>query len=73
MITVGVPVYAKSSDAAPALVMWFFDSRSFVSGTGNGPGPVPADANYYWIDEKTVPAYVQAQTALMKTTVRAPY
>jgi hypothetical protein len=35
---VGVPVYAKSTDLVPALIMWFFDSRSFVSGTGNGPG-----------------------------------
>jgi len=34
----GVPVYAHEGDFAPALIMWFFDSRSFVSGTGNGPG-----------------------------------
>jgi len=31
-------VYAHEGDFAPALIMWFFDSRSFVSGTGNGPG-----------------------------------
>lgn len=46
--------------------MWFFDSRSFVSGTGDGPGPVPDAANYYWVDEKTVPAYIEEQSLLMK-------
>ncbi|GFZ45087.1 hypothetical protein JCM24511_02813 [Saitozyma sp. JCM 24511] len=61
-----VPVYANEWDWAPALVMWFFDSRSFVSGTGNGPGPVPDAANYYWVDENSVPAYIKAQSLLMK-------
>ncbi|KAF7969108.1 hypothetical protein HWV62_20438 [Athelia sp. TMB] len=64
--TVRVPVYATESDYIPALVMWFFDSRSFVSGTGDGPGPVPTAANYYWVDENTVPPYILAQAALMK-------
>ena len=31
-------MYANTGDYSPALVMWFFDSRSFVSGTGDGPG-----------------------------------
>ncbi|ORY25933.1 Metallo-dependent phosphatase-like protein [Naematelia encephala] len=60
-----VPVYAKEGDWKPALIMWFFDSRSFVSGTGDGPGPVPDAANYYWVDEHTVPAYIQQQALLM--------
>lgn len=61
-----VPVYAKEGDSSPALIMWFFDSRSFVSGSGNGPGPIPAAANYYWVDENTVPAYIAEQSLLMK-------
>ncbi|KAJ7469854.1 Metallo-dependent phosphatase-like protein [Mycena galericulata] len=60
-----VPVYAKSSDWVPAAVMWFFDSRSFVSGTGDGPGPIPAAANYYWVDPNTVPNYIMLQRLLM--------
>ncbi|KZO91967.1 Metallo-dependent phosphatase [Calocera viscosa TUFC12733] len=62
-----VPVYANEGDWAPAVIMWFFDSRSFTSGTGAGPGPVPDSANYYWIDENTVPAYINGQSWLMKT------
>jgi hypothetical protein len=68
---IGVPVYAKSTDLVPALIMWFFDSRSFVSGTGNGPGPVPDAANYYWVDERTVPSYITSQSMLMQSTVSA--
>ncbi|KAJ7141700.1 Metallo-dependent phosphatase-like protein [Mycena crocata] len=60
-----VPIYAKSTDWVPAAILWFFDSRSFVSGTGNGPGPIPDAANYYWVDEKTVPNYVRLQRLLM--------
>ncbi|CAD6563925.1 MAG: hypothetical protein TREMPRED_002378 [Tremellales sp. Tagirdzhanova-0007] len=61
-----VPVYAKDKDYVPAMIMWFFDSRSFVSGSGNGPGPIPAAANYYWVDENTVPAYIAEQSLLMR-------
>ncbi|KAJ6623711.1 Metallo-dependent phosphatase-like protein [Mycena sp. CBHHK59/15] len=60
-----VPIYAKSTNWVPATILWFFDSRSFVSGTGNGPGPVPAAANYYWVDDKTVPNYIKFQRLLM--------
>ncbi|KAJ7893257.1 Metallo-dependent phosphatase-like protein [Mycena leptocephala] len=60
-----VPVYAKSTDWVPAAILWFFDSRSFVSGTGNGPGPVPDAANYYWVDPDTVPRYIKMQRMLM--------
>ncbi|KAF7340592.1 Metallo-dependent phosphatase-like protein [Mycena sanguinolenta] len=60
-----VPVYAKSTDSVPAVILWFFDSRSFVSGTGDGPGPVPAAANYYWVDPNTVPSYITLQRQLM--------
>ncbi|KAF8143723.1 Metallo-dependent phosphatase-like protein [Mycena galopus ATCC 62051] len=60
-----VPVYAKSSDWVPAAVLWFFDSGSFVSGTGNGPGPIPPAANYYWVDPNTVPNYINLQRLLM--------
>ncbi|KAF7369531.1 Metallo-dependent phosphatase-like protein [Mycena venus] len=60
-----VPVYAKSTDWVPAAILWFFDSRSFVSGTGNGPGPVPDAANYYWVDPNTVPNYIKLQRLLM--------
>ncbi len=38
LMATGVPVYANEGDNAASLVMWFFDSRSFVSGTGDGPG-----------------------------------
>ena len=63
---IGVPVYAAPEDNVPATIMWFFDSRSFVSGTGNGPGPVPDGAGEAWIDEESVPGYVRAQTQLMR-------
>jgi hypothetical protein len=32
-------------------------------------GPIPAAANYYWVDEKTVPAYIAEQSLLMKVIV----
>ncbi|KAJ7196231.1 Metallo-dependent phosphatase-like protein [Mycena pura] len=60
-----VPVYASKSARVPALVMWFFDSRSFVSGNPEGPGPVPPEADFYWVDEKTVPQYIKQERALM--------
>ncbi|KAJ7339733.1 Metallo-dependent phosphatase-like protein [Mycena albidolilacea] len=60
-----VPVYAKTTDWVPAAILWFFDSRSFVSGTGNGPGPIPDAANYYWVDPDTVPNYIKLQRLLM--------
>ncbi|KAJ7204299.1 Metallo-dependent phosphatase-like protein [Mycena rebaudengoi] len=60
-----VPVYAKKSDWVPAALLWFFDSRSFVSGTGNGPGPIPDEANYYWVDPNSVPMYIKLQKLLM--------
>ncbi|KAF7291247.1 Metallo-dependent phosphatase-like protein [Mycena indigotica] len=63
-----VPVYAHRKAVVPALIMWFFDSRAFVSGTGNGPGPVPDAANYYWVDPETVPAYMKEQRELMSKT-----
>jgi hypothetical protein len=37
-MSIGVPVYAKTTDWVPGAILWFFDSRSFVSGTRNGPG-----------------------------------
>ncbi|KAK7008215.1 Metallo-dependent phosphatase-like protein [Favolaschia claudopus] len=60
-----VPVYAKKTDLIPAVVMWFFDSRSFVSGNPSGPGPTPIEANFYWVDDKTVPKYIRQQSELM--------
>ncbi|KAJ7194412.1 Metallo-dependent phosphatase-like protein [Mycena pura] len=63
-----VPVYAKAADVVPATILWFFDSRSFVSGTGNGPGPVPEAANFYWVDENSVPQYIKQQSGLMAAT-----
>ncbi|KAK7017399.1 Metallo-dependent phosphatase-like protein [Favolaschia claudopus] len=60
-----VPVYAKKTDLIPAVVMWFFDSRSFVSGNPSGPGPTPIEANFYWVDDKTVPKYIRQQRELM--------
>ncbi|KAH8832667.1 Metallo-dependent phosphatase-like protein [Flagelloscypha sp. PMI_526] len=62
-----VPVYENELSSTPSLIMWFFDSRSFVSGTGNGPGPVPESADKYWVDEKSVPPYIDRQAGLMKT------
>ncbi|KAJ7098550.1 Metallo-dependent phosphatase-like protein [Mycena belliarum] len=61
-----VPVYAKESDFVPAVIMWFFDSRSFVSGhPGGADGPTPPAANFHWVDEKTVPQYIKQQCNLM--------
>ncbi|KAF7323948.1 Metallo-dependent phosphatase-like protein [Mycena kentingensis (nom. inval.)] len=63
-----VPVYAKPKDVIPAAVMWFFDSRSFVPGVpgGSSPGTVPDDANFYWVDDATVPPYIECQMTLMR-------
>lgn len=44
-VYIAVPVFANQSDSTPALIMWFFDSRSFVSGTGDGPGT--SDSLYF--------------------------
>ncbi|ORX35176.1 Metallo-dependent phosphatase-like protein [Kockovaella imperatae] len=63
-----VPVYANADDWAPKLIMWFFDSRSFVSGSGDGPGPIPEAADFYWVDPDSVPSYIQQQSLLMKLT-----
>ncbi|KAF8175704.1 Metallo-dependent phosphatase-like protein [Mycena galopus ATCC 62051] len=60
-----VPVYASKNDLVPAVIMWFFDSRSFVSGNPAGAGPVPPSANFYWVDENTVPQYIKQQRELM--------
>ncbi|KAJ7235623.1 hypothetical protein B0H12DRAFT_1141361 [Mycena haematopus] len=65
----GVPVYATKTDIVPAVIMWFFDSRSFVSGNPAGPGPVPPEANFYWVDENTVPPYIKQQRDLMALIV----
>jgi hypothetical protein len=35
-------------------------------------GPVPPEADVYWVDEKTVPQYIKQQRALMLQTVRSP-
>ncbi|KAK7055838.1 Metallo-dependent phosphatase-like protein [Favolaschia claudopus] len=64
-----VPVYAKKTDLIPTVVMWFFDSRSFVSGNPSGSGPTPIDANFYWVDDKTVPKYIKQQHELMTRIV----
>lgn len=34
------------------------------------PGPVPQEANVYWVDEKTVPQYIKQQRGLMRLVVR---
>ncbi|KAJ7749638.1 Metallo-dependent phosphatase-like protein [Mycena metata] len=61
-----VPVYAKQSDFVPALIMWFFDSRSFTAGAPQqAGGPIPPEANFYWVDENTVPQWIKQQSALM--------
>ncbi|CAK5270433.1 unnamed protein product [Mycena citricolor] len=65
-----VPVYAKASDVKPAVVLWFFDSRSFVTGEA---GPVLDAADYYWVDENTVPTYIEQQSALMERVVCASW
>ncbi|KAJ7601880.1 Metallo-dependent phosphatase-like protein [Mycena polygramma] len=86
-----VPIYAKTADLVPAVIMWFFDSRSFVSGNPKGSGnhiafrrkycflllignfafphsgPTPPQANFYWVDENTVPEYIRQQRRLMAT------
>jgi hypothetical protein len=33
-------------------------------------GPVPPEANVYWVDEKTVPQYIEQQRSLMALLVR---
>ncbi|KAJ6522405.1 Metallo-dependent phosphatase-like protein [Mycena capillaripes] len=64
-----VPVYATKTSSVPALIMWFFDSQSFVSGNPSGPvgmqGPTPPEANVFWVDENTVPQYIKKQSQLM--------
>lgn len=35
---IGLPVFENEWDFAPAMLLWFFDSRSFVDGHGAGPG-----------------------------------
>ncbi|KAJ7156198.1 Metallo-dependent phosphatase [Mycena filopes] len=61
-----VPVYANQNDFVPALVMWFFDSRSFVTGgPGQAGGPTPPEADFYWVDEHTVPQWIKRQSELM--------
>ncbi|KAJ6482223.1 Metallo-dependent phosphatase-like protein [Mycena vitilis] len=62
-----VPIYAQTADLVPAVIMWFFDSRSFVSGDPHGAGPTPPQANFYWVDEHTVPEYIRQQRRLMAT------
>lgn len=62
----GVPVYAKKSDNKPALIMWFFDSRSFVRGNSK---PYPTGTDQHWVDEKEVPTYIRQQSQAMKETV----
>lgn len=80
-------MYAKKTDCVPAVILWFFDSQSFVSGHPGGSGmrkptlryrlltvalsgPVPPEANVYWVDEKTVPQYIKQQRQLMARVVR---
>ncbi|KAJ7162799.1 Metallo-dependent phosphatase-like protein [Mycena crocata] len=60
-----VPVYATKSDFVPAVIMWFFDSRSFVGGHPGGTGPVPPEGDFHWVDENTVPQYIRQQRQLM--------
>ncbi|KAK4685677.1 hypothetical protein P7C73_g4465, partial [Tremellales sp. Uapishka_1] len=54
-------VYPHQGARVPALILWFFDSRSFV-----GKGPTPKQADYHWIDDKTVPGYIKSQARLMR-------
>ncbi|KAF7298608.1 Metallo-dependent phosphatase-like protein [Mycena indigotica] len=60
-----VPVYPKQDATVPALIMWFFDSRSFVSGSGGKAGPIPTGADFHWVDPDTVPAYMKEQRELI--------
>ncbi|KAJ7302505.1 Metallo-dependent phosphatase [Mycena albidolilacea] len=51
-----VPIYEASTDAAPALVLWFFDSRGGVSPSAT---PLPD-----WVDASVAP-WIARETALM--------
>ncbi|KAF7340304.1 Metallo-dependent phosphatase [Mycena venus] len=53
-----VPIYTNANDAAPALVLWFFDSRGGVSPSGT---PLPD-----WVDASVAP-WITRETALMDT------
>ncbi|KAJ7474120.1 Metallo-dependent phosphatase-like protein [Mycena latifolia] len=51
-----VPIYANATDEAPALILWFFDSRGGVSPDGT---PVQD-----WVDP-SVATWIEAETAAM--------
>ncbi|KAF8842850.1 Metallo-dependent phosphatase [Paxillus ammoniavirescens] len=55
-----VPVYEKTTDSAPALVLWFFDSR------GTREGGVYADGSQMpdWVDS-TVAEWIASETEMM--------
>jgi hypothetical protein len=57
-----VPVYADEKQAVPSVVMWFFDSQSFVGGDKK----TPEEAKNFWVDPVEVPAYVRHQMGLMQ-------
>ncbi|KDQ08899.1 hypothetical protein BOTBODRAFT_59103 [Botryobasidium botryosum FD-172 SS1] len=52
-----VPIYAKSTDAAPSLIFWFFDSRGGISTEGKA---LPD-----WVDE-SVAQWIESETAVME-------
>ncbi|KAI0077617.1 Metallo-dependent phosphatase [Panus rudis PR-1116 ss-1] len=53
-----IPVYKHAHDSAPALVLWFFDSRGGFK-EGDGQTPVPD-----WVDA-SVAGWIQRETAKM--------
>ncbi|KAJ7584770.1 hypothetical protein C8J56DRAFT_1166054 [Mycena floridula] len=55
-----VPVYANIADLAPALVLWFFDSRGGMS-FGDDPKPMP---DYV---EPSVADWIKSETLMMET------
>jgi len=57
--TYWVPIYSKATDHAPALILWFFDSRGGWS-PGSTSAPLPD-----WVDA-SVAEWIQSESAIME-------
>ncbi|EJD43470.1 Metallo-dependent phosphatase [Auricularia subglabra TFB-10046 SS5] len=60
--TYWVPIYRKASDRAPALVLWFFDSRAGITSNSTLEDQTPLPD---WVDESVVP-WLKSEIALQE-------